>query len=179
MRRNKAVTEFHFPFRSLQLSEISSEKQECWNNSWHCRNFLSPGFSLHAPFSCPAGLLKMPRRGALPVGTLLVLLQLAFVPSPLAGCLLDPCLEVCELQVSTKSFCFSGVTFPFAWGICASSLVVILGKPSFLSQGCYQGDGSIWSKFWSQKHLRTRTSSKNFFFSLVFCASEGAAVQLL
>ncbi|XP_014728803.1 PREDICTED: toll-like receptor 4 [Sturnus vulgaris] len=36
----------------------------------------------------------MPRRGALPVGTLLVLLQLAFVPSPLAGCLLDPCLEV-------------------------------------------------------------------------------------
>ncbi|XP_056361329.1 toll-like receptor 4 [Oenanthe melanoleuca] len=36
----------------------------------------------------------MPRRGALPVGTLLVLLQLASVPSPLAGCLLDPCLEV-------------------------------------------------------------------------------------
>ncbi|XP_005423867.1 toll-like receptor 4 [Geospiza fortis] len=36
----------------------------------------------------------MPRRGALPVGTLLVLLQLAFVPSPLAGCLLDPCLEI-------------------------------------------------------------------------------------
>uniref|UniRef100_A0A8C3RER6 Toll-like receptor 4 n=1 Tax=Cyanoderma ruficeps TaxID=181631 RepID=A0A8C3RER6_9PASS len=36
----------------------------------------------------------MPRRGALAVGTLLVLLQLAFVPSPLAGCLLDPCLEV-------------------------------------------------------------------------------------
>ncbi|KAM7033819.1 toll-like receptor 4 [Acridotheres tristis] len=36
----------------------------------------------------------MPRRGALPVGTLLVLLQLAFVPSPLAGCFLDPCLEV-------------------------------------------------------------------------------------
>ncbi|RMB93486.1 hypothetical protein DUI87_30183 [Hirundo rustica rustica] len=36
----------------------------------------------------------MPRRGALPGRTLLVLLQLAFVPSPLAGCLLEPCLEV-------------------------------------------------------------------------------------
>ncbi|KAL9826610.1 toll-like receptor 4 [Geothlypis trichas] len=36
----------------------------------------------------------MPRRGILALGTLLVLLQLAFVPSPLAGCLLDPCLEI-------------------------------------------------------------------------------------
>ncbi|XP_027506168.1 toll-like receptor 4 isoform X2 [Corapipo altera] len=36
----------------------------------------------------------MPRRRALPLWTLLVLLQLALVPSPLAGCLLDPCLEV-------------------------------------------------------------------------------------
>lgn len=45
------------------------------------------------------------------MGTLLVLLQLAFVPSPLAGCLLDPCLEVRELQVSTKSFSSSAATF--------------------------------------------------------------------
>ncbi|XP_068888000.1 toll-like receptor 4 isoform X2 [Aphelocoma coerulescens] len=36
----------------------------------------------------------MPRRGALPLEILLVLLQLVFVPSPLAGCLLNPCLEI-------------------------------------------------------------------------------------
>ncbi|XP_041908539.1 toll-like receptor 4 [Corvus kubaryi] len=36
----------------------------------------------------------MPRRGALPLEILLVLLQLVFVPSPLAGCFLNPCLEI-------------------------------------------------------------------------------------
>ncbi|XP_050175736.1 toll-like receptor 4 isoform X2 [Myiozetetes cayanensis] len=36
----------------------------------------------------------MPRRGTLPLWMLLVLLHLALVPSPLAGCLLSPCLEV-------------------------------------------------------------------------------------
>nr|UHH89841.1 TLR4 [Spheniscus humboldti] len=40
------------------------------------------------------GLLKMPRREALPPWTLVVLLQLVLVPSQLAGCLLNPCLEV-------------------------------------------------------------------------------------
>nr|QIM74408.1 toll-like receptor 4 [Pygoscelis papua]QIM74409.1 toll-like receptor 4 [Pygoscelis papua]QIM74410.1 toll-like receptor 4 [Pygoscelis papua]QIM74411.1 toll-like receptor 4 [Pygoscelis papua]QIM74412.1 toll-like receptor 4 [Pygoscelis papua] len=40
------------------------------------------------------GLLKMPWREVLPLWTLVVLLQLVLVPSQLAGCLLNPCLEV-------------------------------------------------------------------------------------
>lgn len=58
----------------------------------------------------------MPRRRALPLWTLVVLLQLV-------GCLLSPCLEVCHLYMSTESFCFSGVASPSAWEIHASSLL--------------------------------------------------------
>uniref|UniRef100_A0A663NBY8 Toll-like receptor 4 n=1 Tax=Athene cunicularia TaxID=194338 RepID=A0A663NBY8_ATHCN len=59
----------------------------------------------HAALSCTPGLLKMPRRGALPLRTLVVLLQLALVPSQLAGCLLNPCLEV----IANKTFRCTGL----------------------------------------------------------------------
>ncbi|XP_009905383.2 toll-like receptor 4 [Dryobates pubescens] len=47
----------------------------------------------------------MPRRGALPLWTLLVLLQLVLIPSQLAGCLLNPCLEV----IPNKTFRCTGL----------------------------------------------------------------------
>lgn len=59
----------------------------------HSRSSSDP----HAAFSGTPGLLKMPRREALPLRTLVVLLQLMLVPSRLASCLLNPCLEVRDL----------------------------------------------------------------------------------
>lgn len=58
------------------------------------------------------------------------LLQLVLILLQLAGCLLSPCLEVRDLCTSTKSFCFSGATFPSAWEICASDLSCV----SFLTE---------------------------------------------
>uniref|UniRef100_A0A8B9PR42 Toll-like receptor 4 n=1 Tax=Apteryx owenii TaxID=8824 RepID=A0A8B9PR42_APTOW len=56
------------------------------------------------------GLLKMPRRGAFPLWTLVVLLGLMFVPSQLAGCVLDPCLEVVpNITFRCMGLNFSGV----------------------------------------------------------------------
>lgn len=84
---------------SATLSDMQWEAGVVKHSPWHFRRFLTPGPWVIPMLLSPACLapLKMSRRGSLALWTFMVLLQLALVPSQLAGYRLNPCLEVRDL----------------------------------------------------------------------------------